>query len=277
MIFGKIPLLLPCLNPKGCFQQWGVSPNHPRIIDKVELLERFYFVHNPDNVHRCAEILRHWKGRYFQLWKALREKYGRDPSNLYPLDDGPRISAELTHEETEAVEFLLDKLGYSPQKNRSTHDETSPIDRMKVNNPFTDKDLSSRSTVSSTPETKKLLCAQKELKDSSLKQQGLLQSLGVSSPDVASLSTNLSLFAEETDASTTSSQLQKEESKPESSKRVSESTTEAAKKPPPKHLLTVWDYHADYGGELYTVRWESELLMELCDSVADQMIEWGIS
>jgi len=256
---------------------WGVSPNHPRIIDKVELLERFYFVHNPDNVHRCAEILRHWKGRYFQLWKALREKYGRDPSNLYPLDEGPRISAELTHEETEAVEFLLDKLGYSPQKDRSTHDETSPIDRMKANNSFTGEDLSSRSMVSSTPETKKLQCAQKELKDSSLKQQGLLQSFGVSSPDVASISTNLSLFAEETDASTTSSQLQKEEAKPESSKRVSESTTEAAKKSPPKHLLTVWDYHADYGGELYTVRWESELLMELCDSVADQMIEWGIS
>jgi len=28
---------------------------------------------------------------------------------------------------------------------------------------------------------------------------------------------------------------------------------------------------------LYTVQWESELLMELCDSVTDLMIEWGIS
>ena len=27
----------------------------------------------------------------------------------------------------------------------------------------------------------------------------------------------------------------------------------------------------------YTVKWESDLLMELCDSVTDQMIEWGIS
>lgn len=38
---------------------------------------------------------------------------------------------------------------------------------------------------------------------------------------------------------------------------------------PPKHLKTVWDYQNRYGGELYTVRWESKLLLELCDSVVD--------
>jgi hypothetical protein len=36
-----------------------------------------------------------------------------------------------------------------------------------------------------------------------------------------------------------------------------------------KHLATVWDYHATYGGELYTVRWESDLIEELCMSVFD--------
>jgi hypothetical protein len=35
------------------------------------------------------------------------------------------------------------------------------------------------------------------------------------------------------------------------------------------HLATVWDYHATYGGELYTVRWESDLIEELCMSVFD--------
>ena len=54
--------------------QWGVSPSHPRIVDKLELLERFYFVHNPSNLDRCQKILKHWKGRYFQLWKALHQK-----------------------------------------------------------------------------------------------------------------------------------------------------------------------------------------------------------
>lgn len=41
---------------------WGVSPSHPRIIDKQELLERFYFIHNPANIFRVGEILKHWKG-----------------------------------------------------------------------------------------------------------------------------------------------------------------------------------------------------------------------
>jgi hypothetical protein len=44
---------------------------------------------------------------------------------------------------------------------------------------------------------------------------------------------------------------------------------ETGEKKVPKHLATVWDYQTTYGGELYTVRWESDLLLELCDSVAD--------
>lgn len=67
--------------------QWGVSPTHPRIVEKQELLEvsfygnhikavqrylmiyapfaflqRFYFIHNPENVTRTSQILKHWKG-----------------------------------------------------------------------------------------------------------------------------------------------------------------------------------------------------------------------
>ena len=34
-------------------------------------------------------------------------------------------------------------------------------------------------------------------------------------------------------------------------------------------MLNVWDYQIEYGGELLTVRWESDLLMELYDSVQD--------
>ena len=41
----------------------------------------------------------------------------------------------------------------------------------------------------------------------------------------------------------------------------------------PRHLNTVWDYTSEYGGELYTVRWESDLLMELCDSVTDMVVD----
>jgi hypothetical protein len=42
---------------------------------------------------------------------------------------------------------------------------------------------------------------------------------------------------------------------------------------PPKHLATVWDYTTTYGGELYTVRWESELLQTICDCVMDMALD----
>ncbi|GAX20178.1 hypothetical protein FisN_12Hh023 [Fistulifera solaris] len=37
----------------------------------------------------------------------------------------------------------------------------------------------------------------------------------------------------------------------------------------PAYIRNIWDYKANYGGELYTVKWESSLLQELCDSVTD--------
>ena len=42
---------------------------------------------------------------------------------------------------------------------------------------------------------------------------------------------------------------------------------------PPEHLATVWDYTTTYGGELYTVRWESELLKTICDCVVDLAVD----
>mmetsp|Transcript_12967 Transcript_12967/g.28165 ORF Transcript_12967/g.28165 Transcript_12967/m.28165 type:complete len:593 (+) Transcript_12967:828-2606(+) len=247
---------------------WGVSPSQPRIADKQELLERFYFIHNPCNVFRVGEILKHWKGRYFQLWRSLREKYGRDPSNLFPLKEGPRISAELTHEEGEAVDFLLDELGYFPKKKTP---KKSPFFGMK-----SDDDNKSIRPISSPPaEAKKLQSAQKELKDSSLRpKKWLPESFSMNGSDIAS---TLSLFSESETTSVNDNSTHTVESAPSASIKGSKPTSDIGKSPPPKHLLTVWDYHANYGGELYTVQWESELLMELCDSVTDQMIEWGIS
>jgi len=35
----------------------------------------------------------------------------------------------------------------------------------------------------------------------------------------------------------------------------------------------VWDFQGEYGGELLTVRWESDLLIELCDSVTDMAVD----
>ncbi len=238
---------------------WGVSPSHPRIVDKRELLERFYFIHNPDNVYRVGDILKHWKGRYFQLWRALGKKYGRDPSGLFPLESGPRISAELTHEEGEAVDFIIDELGCFPKNEHP-------------------KKASAKPRIS-TPADAKITQAQEHLRDSSLKPKTWLpDSFSMNSIEIAA---SLSLFSESESNSANDTSTHTSGSASNTSNRVRTLSSDLGKTPPttspPKHLLTVWDYHADYGGELYTVQWESELLMELCDSVSDQLIEWGIS
>lgn len=191
---------------------WGLSPTRPPIEDRLELLERFYSVHRPGHVPRCAKILESWKKEEKQLWKLLRETYNRDPDHLYPLGDGPRLRGALTLEQQEAVEKILTELGcVIPKLAGSTKEnqaEASLMDRMR----FTEKDNAMRSN-----------------------------------------SFNASIF--------------RDDSSHGFDDMVSagdEAVTEKV-----QHLATVWDYHATYGGELYTVRWESDLIEELCMSVID--------
>jgi hypothetical protein len=249
---------------------WGVSPSHPRIVDKQELLERFYFVHNPDNVFRVGEILKHWKGRYFQLWRALGQKYGRDPSNLFPLTAGPRISAALTHEEGEAVDFILKELGYHVHVAHKRTNRKASIFGAKSDNRDAFEEESKPPRGSPPGEAKKLHSAQQMLKESSLRPKKWL-------PNGSDIASSLSLFSESETNSIHDNSTHTVESATSASSKGVKPAAEQGASPPPKHLLTVWDYNANYGGELYTVQWESELLMELCDSVTDQMIEWGIS
>lgn len=198
---------------------WGLSPTHPPIADKLELLERFYSVHRPRHVSKCANILSQWKGEEKQLWDLIRQNYGRDPSHLFPLDDGPRHGAVVSLEEEEVVCQLLSQLGYTatwshdanvPMRDR----QMGPIERMRYGDTAVG---SSRSA--------------------SLRRR---QTDEIHVPSIADndFDNNSSL-----------------EDDSENSKT--------------KHLATVWDYEATYGGELYTVRWESSLIEELCNSVTD--------
>lgn len=167
----------------------------------------------------------------------------------------------------EAISFLLKELGYFNQRE---------IDELTVNN------LSpAASKTRSSPPTK-LQSAQQEIKESLTTQKGLLESFGVNGPDISAISSNLSLFEEEqvkqSESDDKSTQVETASSNGSTATNAKQQPVEQKPdKAPPKHLLTVWDYNANYGGELYTVKWESDLLMELCDSVTDQMIEWGIS
>jgi len=199
------------------------------------------------------DIIKHWKGRYFLLWKSLREKYGTDPSNLFPLDRGSRITADLTHEEGEAVDYLLGELGYTTQKRNEKKKPAEAAD----------------SSPSATPNEARRQSAQQHIKDSNLKpKKSLLETMNAE----LARSGPLSLFSEDTNSTSINDGSTHTVGSMPASLKNAKANAELANNPPPKHLLTVWDWQAIYGGELYTVRWESELLMELSDSVTDQML-----
>lgn len=208
------------LRDSSDFQRpWGV---HPRFADKLELLERFYSVYRPDHVPKCRKILASWKGEEKQLWRLLRQTYGRDPHHLFPLEDGSRVRGALTLENEEILDQLFVELGYFSKKERREKN-LSPIERMNVHH--------ERRSVRRFDEDPKLL-------GDTLRDPNSL--LGFDSTSVSSLAAEQ---PEETD------------------------------KEPPKHLATVWDYRSRYGGEMYTVQWESNMLTEVCDSVTDMAFD----
>lgn len=199
-------------------------------------------------VFRVNEILKHWKGRgagwkdgkggkgYFQLWKALRQKYGRDPTSLFPLEEGPRISADLNHEEVEAVDFLLGELGYVLKKDHRKKEQKS-LFAMEQDDVGNKGSSMIRPKGSPPSESKKLQSAQKQIKDSSLTPKKWLPGFSVNGSEIAS--TTLSLFSEETNSINDSS-THTVGSSSNAPDKGSKQVADAGDKPPPKHLLTVW-------------------------------------
>mmetsp|Transcript_8760 Transcript_8760/g.17949 ORF Transcript_8760/g.17949 Transcript_8760/m.17949 type:complete len:1081 (+) Transcript_8760:104-3346(+) len=192
---------------------WGVKPQGLPIL---ELLQRFYSVHKPENVPRCVRILQNWKGDEKGLWNELRKKYGRDPSTLLPLA-GPRQKFNLTFEQDEILNNLLVSFGFSQLKPREAAEEAfdqqpSPIPSTRSQHSTTSI-FSNRSTLSGV-----LSCAGSSIVSGTTQER----------PKNASL---------------------------------------------PKHVVPVWDFGSQYGGELYSVKWESKLLLELRDCVTGVAVE----
>ncbi len=231
---------------------WGVTPRNPPLPDRLEALERFYSVYKPDNVTKCSKILASWKGEEKELWKLLREKYGRDPDHLFPLVDGPCFRGKLTLDQQEVLDQLFVELGYV--RSTSGSQPSTPLSRAKsgFRNRFQSpglpkQDVRSQSKPIQTPV--KIRDSRNGMFQDSLHGPVVDAPASVATPS-STFDTPLNPFAQ----------------------------TDAKKDPnndlkPPNHLTTVWDYHANYGGELYTVKWESNLLTELCDSIADMALD----
>jgi hypothetical protein len=222
---------------------WGVSPANPWIKDQQELLERFYSVYRPDHILKSKRILKSWEGEEEELWKLLRQKYGRDPDHLYPLTGGTREEGALTLDQMEVVDQLFVELGYTP--NASSLSKATK-DARKGRLGWGRRRQEHKAETTNTAASKSAL-----LRTQMDSLHGPNRNISGSTGGVSSITST----GFETDIGASVSTDQDE--------------TDEAKESVPKHVATVWDYHAHYGGELYTVRWESDVLEELCASVKD--------
>lgn len=215
---------------------WGLHPNKPRLVDRLELLERFYSVFRPDYLPNCTRILSSWKGEESGLWGILREKYGRDPDHLFPLSDGPRLRGNLTLDQEEVLDLMFVELGYNsvaPSRDPIHKNQQTPFERLREGWHEHQHD---KSTMNHNP-------------------SGTYDSLHGPSRNS---------FHVQRGSSREGGDIAMDHDRNEENDASEEGDYQ-----PPKHLSTVWDYATTYGGELYTVRWESTLLKTICDCVMD--------
>jgi len=231
------------LNDKFDFERpWGVNPSNPPLSNKQEMLERFYAIHNPDLVLHSKRILKDYNGTEDQLWDELKAKYKTNPGNLFPLHYGPRHDGVLDGEEEKILDSVVLEVC-------SRHSEKS-------------KAVAANAERKSTNRVSKWL--HKGKKDDNAKQIRKLQV--------------------DTSKHSTSGRSISEINVPPPSKSLpmsefelilyeNDQTESINKSDNPNHLSTVWDFSANYGGELYIVKWESVLILDLSKSVQKIMYD----
>jgi hypothetical protein len=224
---------------------WGLQPTNPKIQDRQELLERFYSIHSPDHLPKCSRILNNWKGEEYKLWQILEQKYGCNPDNLFQLSEGPRSGGNLTLEQEEILDKLFVELGYNsvaPEKTVATSDALpSPFDKMKSS------------------------WFNRNARNASTPANGLpprYRRYNSTHGPTEGYANNQASNSDPYDKN--SSFLVDDNGQPKSEQAQDERDYKT-----PKHLDTVWDYRTTYGGELYSIKWESELLQRICDCVMD--------
>mmetsp|Transcript_1408 Transcript_1408/g.1891 ORF Transcript_1408/g.1891 Transcript_1408/m.1891 type:complete len:892 (+) Transcript_1408:161-2836(+) len=228
--------------------------------DRLELLQRFYAVHNPDKVQYAKEILEryedgtnHWK----ELWELLKERYGVDPTNLYPIAKQEIAAANLTEAEVDLLDQIIVQIG------KAHEDESGGKQKEKKkfwNFRGARKEEQTRKMNTSSNETLENVetesISSKTLNASSIERNKVTEN---ASKELSSDSNNLTRQKNEDNdfehTITLGSSVDKSE------KTILEQSSPSV----PRHCLPVWDYRATYGDdEVYSIRWESQLLLELC-------------
>lgn len=232
------------LNDKFDFQRpWGITPTDPPIT-AMELLRRFYAVHNPSKVEICKSLQEKYKDRKNVLWKTIKDKYGRDPDHLLPLDG---VAEHLSEAENLVIRDLVEisvkvdeaksqRTTESEKTNKScTHSQRTdrlPLEQQQV--VITDSRQKSGSQQTSTT-------AEVAERSSSRHEQ---EKGGTSVPQEVNDKLQSS-------TSTSGAEFSSIDGHAQNESRV------------------VWDFKSRYRGDLYTITWESDLILKMCDEVKD--------
>jgi hypothetical protein len=175
------------LNDENDFQRpWGVSP---RGISRLECLQRFFSVVDPNKVDEAKGMLKPYSNsntiKDRELWDAfnvaLKDQYGKSPENLLPLEDR---HATLSDDENATLLQIFEETTQS----KNATDNQNPRNMPQV-----------RPSTMAVP-----VLGDVPTEQSTAIQQNILSS------------------------------------------------------------VRVWDYHTEFGGDVYTVQWESVMLLNMC-------------
>ena len=217
------------LTDKCDFQRpWGIAPSKPPPT-KLEKLQRFYRIYNPDLIPVCDNLLKRWKKEESTFWELLEDKYGCNPDTLFPLQFGPMHDAKLTDTELLVLDRLIVEVGEARSRQKEAQHAHLP------------KHV--QSAIASNP-----------------------------SGDTNSLENTRALGTGDDESVVTEEGAENEEELPRRFQRqcyasVFEQVAPSSsleKLIPPPHLATVWDYSSRYGGEVYSLHWETHMLTKLC-------------
>mmetsp|Transcript_7058 Transcript_7058/g.12658 ORF Transcript_7058/g.12658 Transcript_7058/m.12658 type:complete len:921 (-) Transcript_7058:126-2888(-) len=226
------------LSDKCDFQRpWGFTPTDPAITE-LELLQRFVSVHCPEKLPKCERILKKYEGMKEHLWAFLQEAYGADPDSLLPLKG---VKHDIKSEDEQLIEemaLLLTKK-VAPKKKKSA--------KPKATEPTSGEERSP-----------KLFW---EIIEDGLEEESELKESEHSSSKECSIEDDGLLTVDDEDYLV--------ENNKQSPTEIPENIDNVYTFKSKKSQRVVWDYQSQYGGDVYTVTWESELLLELGNIVKD--------
>jgi hypothetical protein len=243
------------LKDKSDYQRpWGIQPTDPPIHDKIELLKRFFAVHNPDLVATCEEVIkaRRKKERkefsWDLVWKELEDQYGRSPDHLLPLNDA-ECANEVTLSEAELTSMnlcLLRVFQFDSDTTKIAIEHKETVSSLDSNEDITDDESKSRKDYWS----KSWWTSSNMIESFSGEDETRGEEQAQSCADEAGGEREFT----EAPLDSTNTEL-------------TLSDHSRSSKEDPQDLLVVWDWQSTYGGDLHTLTWDPEALLGLCHIV----------